>query len=267
MTRVIGTHLHPDHVGMAGWLTQRFGCRLWITRLDYLHCKAMVSDTGREAPPDAIRFYQRAGWDEDAIARYRGRFGRFGRMFYHFPDSFRRIAEGESLLIGAHVWHVVIGRGHTPEHACLLCPALQLLISGDQVLPRISSNVSVHPTEPDANPLGEWLDSIRALRAGLPGEVLVLPAHNEPFYGLHARLTQLELGVEGSLGRLREALQQPRRVIDVFTALFRRDIPGADANNYGLASGEAIAHLNYLLRAGEAVAEADADGVLWYRLA
>jgi len=264
--RVVATHLHPDHAGMAGWLTQRFDCRLWMTRLDYLHCKAMVSDTGREAPMDAIRFYQRAGWGEDAIAAYRGRFGRFGRMFHAFPDSFRRIAEGQWLEIGGHRWQVVIGRGHTPEHACLLCPASQLLISGDQVLPRISSNVSVHATEPDANPLGEWLDSIRTLRETLPANVLVLPAHNEPFHGLHERLTQLERGVGNGLDRLRAAMTAPRRAVDVFGALFRREIRSDDTSTYGLATGEAIAHLNYLVHAGEASIETDGDGVLWYML-
>lgn len=262
--RVVATHLHPDHAGMAGWLTQRFGCRLWMTRLDYLHCRAMISDSGREAPADAIRFYHRAGWGPDGIAGYRNRFGRFGRMFHAFPDSFRRIVDGEWLEIGGRRWQVAIGRGHTPEHACLLCPEARLLISGDQVLPRISSNVSVHPMEPDANPLGEWLDSIRMLRITLPADALVLPAHNEPFLGLHERLTQLELGVCKALDRLRAAMTEPHRAVDAFTVLFRRQIHAEDTANYGLATGEAIAHLNYLVHAGEARAEADANGVLWY---
>jgi len=264
--RVIATHLHPDHVGMAGWLTKRFDCQLWMTRVDYLHCKALVADTGREPPQDAIRFYHRAGWDQEAIAQYRERFGRFGRMIFGFPDSYRRIVDGEWLTIGGRAWQVVVGRGHTPEHACLLCPELGLLISGDQVLPRISSNVSVHPTEPDANPIGEWLDSIRALRMALPGDVLVLPAHNEPFNGLHQRLARLEWGVIQSLARLRDALAEPRRAVDAFVALFGRQIGSDDASNYGLATGEAVAHLNYLMHAGEAIAEADSDGVQWYVL-
>ena len=153
VTRVIATHMHPDHVGMAGWLTRRFGCRLWMTRLEYLNCRALVADTGREAPADGIAFYRRAGWSAAAIEEYRARFGRFGRLVHALPDSFRRLVDGEHLRIGRHEWRVIVGRGHSPEHACLHCPSLGLLLSGDQVLPRISSNVSVYPMEPDADPV------------------------------------------------------------------------------------------------------------------
>jgi glyoxylase-like metal-dependent hydrolase (beta-lactamase superfamily II) len=265
VSRVFATHMHPDHVGMAGWLTRRFGCQLWMSRLEYLHCRMLVADTGREAPADGVRFYQRAGWQDAQIETYRARFGAFGRMIHALPDSFRRLEDSAVLRIGEHDWHVVIGRGHSPEHACLHCPALRLLISGDQVLPRITSNVSVHPTEPAAEPLSEWLESQVEIARRVPDDVLVLPAHNDPFTGLHERLKQLESSVTQALERLRIKLQEPRRVVDVFDALFRRPI-GDDPHLLSMATGESVAHINYLLQRGEAQIERVEDGAEWYRL-
>lgn len=265
LRRIVVTHMHPDHVGMAGWFTRRFGVGLWITRLEYLSCRVAASDTGREPPPDALDFYRAAGWDADALAAYRARFGRFGRHIQPMPDSYRRITDGERLRIGQHEWEVVTGRGHSPEHACLLCPSLGLLISGDQVLPRISSNVSVQPMEPGANPMADWLASLAKLRERVPDEVLVLPAHNECFRGLHARLAQLEAGQHDALDKLRERLAQPCRVIDVFGALFRRKIEPDDASLLGMATGETVACLNYLIARGEVLRERR-EGVDWYRV-
>lgn len=266
VTRVIVTHMHPDHIGMAGWLVRKHDCRLWMTRLEYLTCRVLVADTGREAPEDGVRFYRRAGWDEEAIEHYRARFGGFGKSTYALPDSFRRLVDGATIRIGEHDWRVVVGRGHSPEHACLYCPELKLLISGDQVLPRISSNVSVFPTEPDADPLADWMASLDKLGREVPDDVLVLPAHNEPFRGLHARLAHLAQGHELSLDRLRRSLAaEPRRAVDVFGALFARRID-SDPQLLGMATGESIAHLNYLVGRGEAIAEPGADGALRYRL-
>jgi glyoxylase-like metal-dependent hydrolase (beta-lactamase superfamily II) len=264
-SRVLVTHMHPDHVGMAGWLTRRFDCQLWMTRLEYLTCRVLVADTGRTAPEDGLRFYQQAGWDEAAIERYRARFGNFGKMTHALPDSYRRLADGESISIGKHQWTVVVGNGHSPEHAGLYSPDLKCLISGDQVLPQISSNVSVFPTEPQADPLADWIGSLEKIKRAVPDDVLVLPAHGEPFRGLHARLDYLAASQNDTLERLRTALQQPKRAVDVFTALFFRDILPEDEGRFGLATGESIAHLNYLIARNEAVAELDDDGVTWYR--
>lgn len=264
ITRVIATHMHPDHMGMAGWLTRKFDVRLWMTREEYLMCRTLAADTGREAPDEAIRFYRRCGWTEEALDGYRARFGGFGKYMHALPDAFRRIVHGERFAIGAHEWRVVVGRGHSPEHACLVCDALCVMISGDQVLPRISSNVSVHPTEPDADPLGEWLATLAELRATLPDSLLVLPAHGEPFRGLHARLDRLSGGHARGLQRLKRSLSEPRRVVDVFGALFARPIH-ARSELLGLATGESMAHLNHLLQRGEVAVEPHADGVLRYR--
>ena len=265
LSRIFVTHMHPDHVGMAGWLARKFKVRLWMTRLEYLTCRVMVNDTGREAPDDALSFYRHAGWSEAALENYRARFGNFGKHIHALPDSFRRIVDGETLRIGPHDWQVVVGNGHSPEHACLYCPALKVLISGDQVLPRISSNVSVHPTEPEADPMGDWLASLDKLQRTVPDDVLVLPSHNTPFRGLHARLNALRSGQDRSHQRLRRSLAERKRAIDVFGALFARSIGEADASLLGMATGEALACLNYLVARGQVRRETDADGVDWYQ--
>ena len=266
ITRVFVTHMHPDHVGMAGWLTRKFQCRLWMSRLEYLTCRSLVADTGREAPEDAIRFYRQAGWTEEALDIYRARFGGFGKYVHALPDSFHRLVDGQALRIGDHDWRVVIGRGHSPEHACLVSDALKVMVSGDQVLPRISSNVSVFPTEPEADPLGDWLASIQHIRSTLDDGFLVLPAHGEPFRGLHARLDRLAGGHQRGLDRLRRSLgESPRRAVDVFGALFARTING-QGELLGMATGESLAHLNHLVALGEATTALEADGVRRYRL-
>lgn len=266
VSRVFATHMHPDHVGLAGWHTRNQGCRLWMSGGEYLHCRTLVSDTGREAPDDAIQFFHQAGWSPEALQKYRQRFGGFGRWIHVLPDSFKRLRDGDQIQIGAHIWEVIVGNGHSPEHASLWCPALNVFISGDQVLPRISSNVSVYPTEPDADPMRDWLDSLDLVQRRVPADVLVLPSHGSCFYGLHARIKQLREGQLRSLKRLRERLNEPKRAVDVFVALFGRPIDPADNNLLGMATGESLASMNYFVARGEAVRELDAHGVAWYRL-
>ena len=263
VTRVIATHMHPDHIGMAGWLTRRFNCRLWMTRLEYLNCRMLVGDTLRQAPDDAINFCIAAGWDEDAIDDYRTIFGGYGKFVHPLPDSFKRIREGETLLIGEHEWKIVVGSGHSPEHACFYCPDLKLFISGDQVIPGISSNISVYPSEPDANPMRGWLTSLAHVRDSVPDDVLVLPSHKTCFYGLHARVNALLEEHHTDFGKLLESLREPKRAIDVFDSLFSRQILGTDLLN--MATGESVANLNYLESLGQISHTIDADGVAWFQ--
>lgn len=262
VTRVLCTHMHPDHVGLAGWITRQFDCPLWMSRLEYVTCRMLVADTGRDAPEEGVRFYRAAGWDEEALEDYRQRFGGFGRLVLPLPDSFRRVRAGDELQIGGRCWHVVGGNGHSPEHLCLWCPSLNVFISGDQILPRISSNVSVHPTEPDADPLTDWLESCARLRQAIPADVLVLPAHNEPFVGAHVRLQELIDWHEASLDKVEEYLREkPRRAVDLFGALFRRAI-NSDLRMF--ATGEALAHLNCLVGRGRAIRRLNEQGISVY---
>jgi glyoxylase-like metal-dependent hydrolase (beta-lactamase superfamily II) len=260
--RVITTHLHPDHAGCAGWLTEEFGVDLWMPREEYLLCRILVADTGRPAPDAGVRFYKAAGFAADSMTQYQKMFGMFGKYVAALPESYTRLKDGDMLRIGANDWEVVVGRGHSPEHACLLCARLNVLISGDQLLPTISSNVSVYPTEPAGNPLRDWLDSLKTMRERTPADVLVLPSHGKPFRGAHQRLQSLIDEHHDCLAELETMCREPRRAVDVFPALFKSPI---NDNNLIMAAGESIAHLNYLLDAGRLTVATDPEGVKWYR--
>ncbi|QGZ94562.1 MBL fold metallo-hydrolase [Terricaulis silvestris] len=261
VTRVICTHMHPDHVGLAGWICRKFDASLWMSRLEYITCRVLVADTGREAPEEGVAFYRAAGWDEDLIDSYKIRFGGFGKAVSRVPDAYKRMADGDIVEIGGRPWRVITGNGHCPEHVCLWQEELKLFISGDQVLPRISSNVSVFPTEPDGDPLADWISSCKKLLDVMPNDVLVLPSHNEPFIGLHERLHSLIDGHERTLKRILSRLNEPKRAIDLFGAMFARKI-GSDV--IGMATGEAIAHVNCLVGRGLARRVTDEQGITRY---
>lgn len=262
ITRVVGTHLHPDHIGLAGWIAKKRGVKLWMTRGEMLTARAIVADVSDTVPDEALVQSRAAGWDDAAIERQKSEgWGRFGMMVYPLPRSYVRMKDGDVVDMGAHQWRVVTGSGHSPEHACLWNEREGVLVSGDQVLPRISSNVSVNITEPDADPLGEWLASIDKLLNVLPADLIVCPAHGEPFKGLHVRLMALRDEHRMRLYNLAESIAKaPMRAVDSFPLLFNRPI---GEHNQGLATGEALAHLKRLEVEGRVKRE-DRDGVWWY---
>lgn len=262
LTRVIVTHLHPDHVGCAGWLCDDNDVELWMPRQEYLLCRILVADTGRAAPEAGVRFYNSAGFPDDALARYQEMFGMFGKFVAPLPESYHRLTDRMLVAIDGSDWEIVMGHGHSPEHACLFNAERNVVISGDQLLPTISSNVSVYPTEPHANPLKDWIESLAELKQRLPADVLVLPAHGSPFRGAHQRLDALTEEHMTGLSKLFDLCAEPRRAVDVFPALFRAKISD---NNLIMATGESIAHLNYLLNEGALQSELDKDGVRWYQ--
>lgn len=264
ITRVICTHMHPDHIGMAGWLCERFDAPLLMSRLEYVTARMLIADTGRPAPGSGRTFYQAAGWTPEQLEGWARDYGQFGRVVSPMPDSYHRLAEGDVLSIGGDDWEIVVGQGHSPEHVCLWRRSDNVFLGGDQVLPKISSNVSVWPTEPLADPLGDWLDSLDRLADLLPDDLLVLPSHGEPFRGVQARLAALTRGHGQALARLERRLETPMRAVDTFASLFAR--PVGDGLR-GMATGEAVAHLNYLERQGRATREPDAEGVDWWRRA
>lgn len=264
VTRVIATHLHADHTGNAGWLCRHWDCELWMSRSDFYMCKVMAADGPSDVPDDAIKFYRRAGFDEDRLDRYRSRFGQFGANITPLPAGYRRITDGQYIDIGGREWRAVIGHGHAPEHVCLYCPELKVIIGGDQLLPKITPNVGVQPSEPLANPLKDWINSCIRFREYLPPDLMVLPAHESIYTGVHERLTALIDWHEVALEKLYELCEEPKRAVDVFPALFRSKITDW---TFFPATGEAIAHLHCALERRMLKVEEDDKGVAWWRQA
>jgi glyoxylase-like metal-dependent hydrolase (beta-lactamase superfamily II) len=262
VTQLIVTHLHPDHVGLAGWICEKWNLDLKMSRTDYMACRVLMSESEKPAPEAAIKFYLRAGLDNDQLTKYKEKFGSYAKAIYPLPESFVRVQDGDTLEMGGQTWQVIVGKGHAPEHLCLYCPFLNVLISGDQILPSISSNVSVWPREPASNPLKEWLDSCTMLKQRLPNDVLVLPSHGQVFYGAHQRLQRLIDGHEKSLTKLLLACHTPKRNVDLFSQLFRRPITDSVLS---LAVGETQAHLNYLVSHNKIQITTDTQGVCWYQ--
>jgi glyoxylase-like metal-dependent hydrolase (beta-lactamase superfamily II) len=260
ISRVIATHLHPDHAGCAGWLCARFDATLWMARDEYRLFRLLTDHTQSSSDDAGDAFYTAAGFSTDALQHHRQVLGMFNKLVSPLPDDYVRLQDGDLVDIGGHQWQVIVGRGHSPEHACLYCADQNLLISGDQLLPTISSNVSVYPNEPTANPLHDWLSSLQYLKAKVPHDVNVLPAHGRPFRGAHERLDQLIAGHLEGLDKLELLCDEPRRAIDVFNALFRRDI---NHGNLVMATGEAVAHLNYLVSEQRVTSWRDEIGVNW----
>jgi glyoxylase-like metal-dependent hydrolase (beta-lactamase superfamily II) len=247
-SHVVATHLHPDHVGCAGFLARHFDVDLWMTREEYMLCRILVADTDKPAPVEGVSFYKGAGFTDEQLEGYRQAFGFFGKFVSPLPEAYKRLRDGDQLPLQGRVWEVITGGGHSPEHACFYDRENRLLIAGDQLLPTISSNVSVWPTEPLANPLRDWFSGLNKLKNSIDEETLVLPAHGKPFRGAWPRIDAMIKEHEERLDVLRELCRQPQRVVDVFPALYRSKI---NNGNRVLATGEALAHLHYLAGTGE----------------
>ena len=266
--RVLCTHMHPDHIGLAHWLCERFSsagrdCRLWISSTDWNAARVASQSTTGLGGDSAARFFGRHGLvDSLALDRVRQRANYYASMVPQVPASYHRLMDGLVLRIGGHDWFCIVGYGHAPEHIALHCPALNLLISGDMVLPRISTNVSVYDMEPEGNPLPLYLDSISKLRC-LPAPTLVLPSHGLPFTGLHTRIDQLHQHHEERLAEVLGACEQrPCNAAELLPVLFKREL---DLHQTTFAMGEAIAHVHALVADGRLARVADGSGTLRYR--
>jgi glyoxylase-like metal-dependent hydrolase (beta-lactamase superfamily II) len=257
---VVVTHMHPDHIGMAGWFVEKYNTSFSMSRTDYLQCRMLSADTGDIVPHDAIDFYTKAGMTEDQITSFIKKFGFFGSIIHPLPHSYTRLKEHDHIDVNGIKWVAIEGQGHTLEHLCFFSEELNMFISGDQLLPTISSHVGIFPTEPDANPVEDWISSCHKLIGVLPEDVLVLPAHGRPFLGAHKRLTALINHHETSLSKLYDALKEPKRAIDVFDILFKREI---DDGNLIMATGESLGHLNCLIHRNQAVKYVE-NNQCWY---
>jgi len=257
VTRVIVTHYHPDHIGLADWLTRRWQIPLWITEKEWLSARVM-SRAAEDFGPVRRAFARRAGLDEAESELFGEREDSYRRGVPAVPPSFRRIADGMAVEIGGREWRVIVGEGHAPELACLYCAQTGVLISGDQVLPRISPNISVHAHEPDGDPLARYLASLAKLRDAVPQETLVLPSHNLPFFGLHARIDSLAAHHRARCDEVIAACHVAKTGLDLVKVLFRRAL---DRHQMGFALGEALAHLNFLVHQGVLDRHLGKDGV------
>lgn len=260
--RVLVTHYHPDHAGNAAWLCRRFATAMWMTRGEYLTVHAARSGSAGYSAASQVALFRAHGLDEPGGAALLARGDLYRRLVPDFPVAHRRLLDGEAIAIGGRTWRVFVGYGHAPEHASLYCGELKVLIAGDMLLPKISTNVAVRPVDPWANPLKMFLDSLRRYRE-LPADTLVLPSHGQPFRGAHARMAALEAHHEARLAELLTACAEaPRCAADVLEVLFHRRL---ETNQIFFAMGEAIAHLHYLHYAGRLTREVGADGVARFR--
>ena len=255
--RVIASHHHPDHIGLAGWFQQQ-GATLWTTRTAWLFARMLTLDEQPLPAPETVEFWRRAGMDADVLAqRMQERPFNFADVVAPLPLGFRRIRQGDVIEAAGRRWQVQIGHGHAPEQATLWSQDCPLVLGADQLLPSISPNLGVYATEPEADPVGDWLDSCARFQPLARPEHLVLPGHKLPFTGLPTRLRQKIDNHLGALERLHAHLATPRRGGACFMPLFRRQISGGE---YGLALVETIAHLNHLHQHGLARRWLDTDG-------
>ena len=257
---IVVTHYHPDHVGSAAWLVERTGAPFWMTAAEYLSAHAAHDDFGGFDAENTIDLFVRNGLDPAAVPERTRKGKGYARGVPSIPKRYRRMMHGDRLPIGGREWEVITVFGHAPEHAALWCESLGVLISGDQVLPRITTNVAVWGNQPEANPLKLFLDSLGRF-SHLPHHTLVLPSHDRVFHGLHRRIAELRDHHERRLERLLVGCAQPITAFQALPLLFKRKL---DDHQMVFAMGEAIAHLHYLLYRGEVRRETDAAGVRRY---
>lgn len=261
VNRIIVTHMHPDHSGLAGWLVERTGAPLYMTRTEFLMARLLREEQGDKVPEEAIAFYQRAGFAPEALEAFRAHgYGHFAQVVWPLPVGYQRLMHDDMIEFGGRNWRVITGAGHSPEHASLFTEDGNILISGDQLLPRITSNISVYPMEPYGDPLGDWFASLYALEH-LPEDTLVLPSHNEPFKKLQQRTEDIRAAHIRRLVSLTTHCVEPKTAVEGFPVLFKRKLTGMD---YLMATGEAIAHMHYLEKRGN-VERLSEDGLDRFR--
>ena len=257
--RVLVTHMHPDHIGLASWLCARWSAPLWISATDYHTAHTLLHGKPEKRGDQAADFFASHGLqDAETLSTIRQRGSYYPTLVPELPASFHRLIDGKPIQIGAHTWQCIAGYGHAPEHMALYCADFQLLISGDMVLPRISTNISVFDGEPTANPLALFLESLEEFQP-LPRDTLVLPSHGKPFTGLHTRIEQLETHHSERLAEVIDAcIQKACSSADIVPIMFKRTL---DAHQITFALGEAAAHLHFLWFMGKLRRVLDTDGV------
>lgn len=257
VSRLIGTHHHPDHIGLAGWFMAK-GAELLMPRTGWLMARMLTLDEQPTYTDEALSFYKRAGMSAEEYAhRKTERPFNFADCVDPIPVGYTRLIDGETLRFGGRTWDIRMGDGHAPEHATFWSRDDDLVVGGDQLLPSISANLGVYPTEPEADPVQDWLTTCERFQPFATEDQLVLPGHKLPFTGLPLRLRQMIENHHGALERLIAHLKEPRTGGECFAPLFKRKIGRGE---YGLALVEALAHLNHLHQTGVATRTMGEDG-------
>ena len=261
--RVVVTHHHPDHIGLAGWFQTEFGAELVTTRTAWLTARMLTLDAQEVPAAESLSFYRKSGMDNEIYEkRARERPFNFSDVVDPLPLGYTRIKQGDSIRIGGREWDVHIGNGHAPEHATFWSRDDNLVLAGDQILPSISPNVGVYATEPMADPIGEWLEACERLAPLARADHLVLGGHKLPFTGLPKRMEQLIENHHGALKRLLAYIDTPKSASECFPPLFKRSIGEGE---YGLALVESVAHLSHLYQSGLATRSLRDDGAWVYQ--
>jgi glyoxylase-like metal-dependent hydrolase (beta-lactamase superfamily II) len=258
LKRVVATHYHPDHLGNAAWLTRRFDCPLVMPQAEFLTAHMVGNACGGYGIESTCALFRAHGMGTDHLTQMQARGNRYRRGVPELPATFRRLLPGDDLEIGKYRWQAIGGYGHSPEHVSLYCEQLDACISGDMLLPKISTNVSVWPAEPEGDPLARFLDSLPDF-AALPPETLVLPSHGLPFIGAGLRVDQLRSHHAARLAELETAAATPKTAAELLPVLFRREL---DVQQRFFAMGEAIAHLNHLWHARRLARTIADDGTI-----
>lgn len=261
ITRLIVTHAHPDHVGLAGWIVERFGCPLHMSQVEYLQAAYHEHRGSPERKLAQRLFFRRHGMDEEITEALLGRGMDYLARVSTLPASFHRLSNGEDIVIGSRTFRIITGGGHALNQVMLYCAEDNIFLSADQVLSKISPNVSVWAVEPEANALGEYLTSLAELSRILPDDVLVLPGHGVPFYGVKTRIGQLADHHEDRCKLIAEACRtSPKTSAELVPVVFHKHV--LDAHQTGFAAGELIAHVNHMVADGRLKTDLGADGVL-----
>lgn len=259
--RLVVTHHHPDHIGLAGWFQTEFGVELVTTRTAWLTARMLTLDEQEVATAESLSFYRKSGMHSDLLdKRTKERPFNFADVVMPLPLGYTRIKQDDQITMGGRVWDIHIGNGHAPEHATFWSRDDNLVIAGDQILPSISPNVGVYPTEPMADPIGEWLEACERFAPLARADHLVLGGHKLPFTGLPRRMEQLIANHHGALKRLLAFIETPKSATECFPPLFKRTIGEGE---YGLALVEAVAHLSHLYQTGLAVRELRTNDGAW----
>ncbi|HNE43572.1 MAG TPA: MBL fold metallo-hydrolase [Rhodocyclaceae bacterium] len=253
------THFHPDHLGLATWLLEQTGAQLWMTAAEFLTAHAVWHEVGGHGARFMTEQSRQHGFSAELLDRFARRGSGYTRSVPALPERYNRLQAGDSRAIGGREWKVVIGHGHSPEHAALYCQELAVLISGDMLLPRISTNISVMAVTPAADALGSYLASLDAMAREIPDSTLVLPSHGLPFVGLSERIAALHAHHGERLQAVEDDCEAPKSAAELLATLFPRPL---DTHQTMFAMGEAIAHLNHLEIAGRLSRTLGGDGVI-----